>query len=276
MIPHFANKTELTDFIQTELKGDKSRLYAMKKASFKKADAVHYQYNPVTKDAATKDIGSIPENEAPTGNIIVKAVINTTNIMDSHDDVHIPGLWKKSLNELKLIYHLQEHEMEFEKVISDEVKAYTKNISWDSLGESYAGSTQALMFDSTITPDRNPYMYDQYLKGYVRNHSVGMRYVKILFCYNSKDKMWADEKENWDNYIEQVVNRSQAEEKGYFWAVLEAKLVEGSAVLLGSNTVTPTISTTEAGKSTSENIEPPTGTQIDYAKLANSRILLTN
>jgi hypothetical protein len=52
----------------------------------------------------------------------------------------------------------------------------------------------------------------------------------------------AEEKENWDKYIGKVANVEQAEEEGYFWAVTEAKIVEGSAVLFGSNRVTPTLS----------------------------------
>lgn len=279
MLPNFESKEQLLDFLQKNLKGDKSRLVAMKKATFKKADAIDYFYDTPSKENATKDIGSAPMGEVTDkGNILVKAVINTTNIMDSHDDVHIPGIWKKSLSELKLIYHIQEHEMCFENVISDNVTAYTKNLKWTALGENYEGTTQALMFDSIVTPDRNPFMYDQYVKGYVRNHSVGMQYVKLLFCYNSKDKMWAEEKDNWDTYISQVVNRSRAEEKGYFWAVLEAKIIEGSAVLIGSNQVTPTSSVTEAknqseseaGATTSTTIEPPTGTQTkkpDFSKI---------
>lgn len=273
MIPNFENKDELLAFLNKEMKGDKARLHAMKRATFKKADAVHYRYAPASKTEATKDIGVVPADGEDKGALIVKAVINTTNIMDSHDDVHIPGIWKKSLSESKLIYHIQEHEMCFENVISDDVNAYTKSIAWKDLGQNYDGKTQALMFDSTLTPDRNPFMYDQYAKGYVRNHSVGMRYVKLLMCYNSKDKLWAEEKQNWDDYIDQVANRQMAEEKGYFWAVLEAKLIEGSAVLVGSNPITPTLTTTEAGKATSTEIEPPQGTQQNNQFLSNLKFI---
>lgn len=37
-----------------------------------------------------------------------------------------------------------------------------------------------------------------------------------------------------------VVNIEDAEAQGYFWAVLEAKIIEGSAVVKGSNYITPT------------------------------------
>ena len=54
----------------------------------------------------------------------------------------------------------------------------------------------------------------------------------------------AKEKAIWDKYINQVINRDASEEQGYFWAVTEAKVIEGSAVVMGSNYATPTISVT--------------------------------
>jgi trehalose/maltose hydrolase-like predicted phosphorylase len=42
--------------------------------------------------------------------------------MDSHSDVHIPGIWNKSLKDNPIQLHLQEHEMAFANVISDEAK----------------------------------------------------------------------------------------------------------------------------------------------------------
>jgi hypothetical protein len=85
-------------------------------------------------------------------------------------------------------------------------------------------------------------MFNQYRKGYVLNHSVGMRYVKIFLCIDSTESMYVSEKANWDKYISQVVNPEVANEKGYFWAVTEAMFVEGSAVVKGSNQATPTLS----------------------------------
>jgi hypothetical protein len=42
-----------------------------------------------------------------------------------------------------------------------------------------------------------------------------------------------------------VVNKEVADTKGYFWAVTEAQFIEGSAVVKGSNYVTPVLSITE-------------------------------
>lgn len=249
MIPQFDNKTDLFNW----LRENKSLLMHSKKSQLKYADAVHYAHiETAGKEDAQKESGII---EKVNTDIVVRSVINTTNIIDSHYDVHIKGLWKKSLNEAKSLYLLQEHQMKFDKVISDQVKAYTQNISWSNLGYSYDGKTEALVFDSVLQPTRNPFMFEQYSNGYVKNHSVGMRYVKMAFAVNSEEKWWREEKDNWDKYYPEIVNKEAADELGFFWAVTEAKVVEGSAVLVGSNQATPTISITEAGqKSTSAPI----------------------
>lgn len=258
MIPQFANSTDKLAW----LRQNKHLLLQAKKSAVKHADAIS-GVNIATDTAKASDVAKELGIAAPPANGIlsVKSVINTTGLMDSHMDVHVPGIWKKSLSEQKMLYHLQEHKMQFDKVITDEVTAYTKSLSWKSLGFDYAGNTQALVFDSIIKADRNPYMFEQYSKGYVKNHSVGMRYVKIFMCVNSEEKYWAEEKANWDKYYPDVVNQDVADEQGMFWAVTEAQIVEGSAVLVGSNGATPTLEVSEAGKATPEIIEPEPSTQ---------------
>lgn len=259
------------------LKANKALIISQKKSAIKQADSVGIYLKGF--DSEEVDKGFEVSSDLEEGTLMAKVVINTTKIMDSHDDVHFDGLWKKSLQETKSIYHLQEHSMKFDKVISDDVKAYTKSLSWKSLGFDYEGNTQALVFESTITKDRNPFMYDQYLKGYVKNHSVGMQYVKIEMAVNSKEKYYEEEKAVWDKYIDSIVNKSQAESKGYFFAVTEAKAIEGSAVLRGSNMATPTISVTgakEAVADTSTKIEPDSSThKTSYLDMAKT-ILITN
>lgn len=239
-IPEFADKRDLFKF----LKENKDVLIAEKKYSVKHADAMVYVPTTSTqKEGVDKALSPLELIDLGTMNI--KAVINTTNLMDSHSDVHIPGLWNKSVKEQKNLYLLEEHRMTFKGIISDEVTASTKKMKWSSLGFDFDGSTEALIFDVKAHIDRNPYMYEQYAKGRVKNHSVGMRYVNIYLCVDSEENYWVDEKKNWDKYIDQVANRDAAEEQGFFWAVTEAKVVEGSAVPIGSNIATPTMSVSE-------------------------------
>jgi hypothetical protein len=103
-------------------------------------------------------------------------------------------------------------------------------------------------------------MFEQYAKGYVKEHSVGMRYVKLELAINSDNKWDVEEKEVWDKYYPEIANKEVADERGYFWAVTEAKIVEGSAVVKGSNYATPTISI-EAVKDTPIITEPLKDTQ---------------
>ena len=154
-------------------------------------------------------------------------------------------MWKKSIKENPTSIHLQEHRRTFDAVISDDAVPSVKTMTWKALGFDYEGSTQALIFDSNIKEERNEFMYNQYKKGWVKQHSVGMRYVQLFLCINSEERYAQEEKANWDKYIDYVANKEVADEMGYFWAVTEAKFIEGSAVVFGSNPCTPTISVKE-------------------------------
>ncbi len=244
-LPHFSNRSELFEFFRE----NKAALYAEKAYQPKFGDSLDVSLlliddkGDVTKAVANPKLLDLDSFK-------VSVAINTTNIRDSHGDVHLPGLWKKSLKETKNLYLLQEHMLSFKGIISDKVNAFTKMMSWKDLGFNYTGETEVLIFNAEIEKARNEYMAEQYAKGYVKNHSVGMRYVKLFLALNSESKFDREEKAIWDKYIDQVVNREECEEEGYFWAVTEAKLIEGSAVPLGSNFATPPLS-----------IEPSSGTQ---------------
>jgi hypothetical protein len=254
----FATKEELFK----ELKDNKSSLVSLKKSETKQADASFYiETSQDKKEAITK--AELVATE-PNSNLLVKAVINTTNLLDSHGDVHIDNIWKKSINDNKFFLHLQEHQRGFDKVISDTSIGSVLNTTFKKLGFDFEGKTQALVFETEIEKKRNPFMYDQYLNGWVKQHSVGMRYVTLYLCIDSEADWNKEEKEYWDKYYPMVANKDLADEKGYFWAVTEAKIIEGSAVVMGSNYCTPTqtVETKEAVMpDTLEVIEPTFVTQ---------------
>lgn len=223
-------------------------IFNAKKSVTKECDSVCYLPLHIDEKGNLVEKAESEEIVVTEGRLKVVPVINTTNYYDSHGDVHIPGLWKKSLadNKANGFYLLKAHSRQFEDVIADTCAGMTKNLSWKELGLPLVGTTEALMFNCIVDKDRNEYMYDQYRKKRVKNHSVGMQYVKLLTCIN--DDEYPVQKENWDKYIDEVANREEAEDDGYFWAVLEAKIMEGSAVLFGSNPVTPTYETSLLGK----------------------------
>ena len=184
-------------------------------------------------------------------------LINTTKIFDSHEDVHFDGLWNKSVKENKNIKFLQEHQMKFDKVIAqkEDLKAYVKEFSWKDLGYDFEGKTEALTFDATIKSDVNNFMFNQYKNNNVDNHSVGMQYVKIKLAINSDDPDYAAYKDTWDKYYPEIANKADVDRSGIFWAVLEAKIIEGSAVLIGSNQFTPTLNQSKNKKEDENEID---------------------
>ena len=260
-IPTFDTKKELFDFLIT----NKDKIIASKKAVIKHGASVPFDLVMPGKAQAVK---SIAKADNLVEEVAVKAIINTTNILDSHGDVHLPGIWNKSLKENRYVMHLQEHEMKFDHIISEveDLKVSAKKYTWKELGFNFEGETEALVFDSVVKRSNNQLMFDRYKNKKVKNHSVGMQYVKLMLAINSDD--YPTEKEIWDKYYPEIANKEAADAAGFFWAVKEARLIEGSAVPIGSNYATPTL---EPDDSTPKNnqIEPPTGTQqIDLVKLS--------
>ena len=240
-IPTYESKQELFSY----LRENKELLLTEKKLSLKHGDCFSLVQSSINQTSKAQDNKS--------DELTVKIVINSIGVMDSHDDVHVAGIWNKTVQERKNMLHLQEHKMTFENIISDNVKATVEQVSWKQLGVNAVGTTEVLMFESKISKKRNPFMFEQYKNGYVKNHSVGMQYVKIDLAVND-----SEDKEGfalWEKYLPTIINKEIAEEKGYFFVVFEAKAIEGSAVPLGSNTITPTLEV--------KDIEPLKGTQTD-------------
>jgi hypothetical protein len=269
-IPTFKNNKELHKFLVE----NKELLIAEKKSMMKRADGIDYV--PEGSFYDEKINGYKANNPIDVTNLTelkTRLVINSCNWMDSHKDVHIQGIWKKNISENKNQLHLQEHALAFDKVIASkkDLRVVTEIVTWADLGYSFPGSTECLVFYSTIKKSRNPFMFDQYAKGFVDNHSVGMQYVSMVLCVNEPDEpYYGAEYEAWEKYYPLIVNKEAADESGYFWAVKEAKCIEGSAVPIGSNIMTPTLdnnlkTTIEPDKSTQE-LEPVKST-LSYDRL---------
>jgi hypothetical protein len=249
VVREFPNKEfESKEDLFKELIANKKELISLKKSETKNADAVSYGYLETAKSNISKAIASadLPQE------LNVKVVINTTNFLDSHGDVHIDGIWNKSVKDNSYFLHLQEHDRSFDKIITDKAKGSISTMTWKQLGFNYSGTTQALIFESTIDKLRNGFMLKQYANGWVKNHSVGMRYVNIELAINTEAEFDKEYKAVWDKYYSIIANKELADERGYFWAVTEAKIIEGSAVVMGSNSATPTLENKEAVEDTSK------------------------
>jgi len=268
-IPFFAKRKDLFNFLVE----NKSTLIAQKKACVKNyvRDGMHFDgvpFNGVLFDDKDKAMKANAPVSLDILALKVKAIINTTNIIDSYLDMHVPKIWNRSLKEnAKNMLHMQEHKMGFADIIADgkDLKAYVQTYTWKELGLNYAGTTEGLTFESIVRKDRNKFMHEQYAMGRVKNHSVGMRYIQLVMCINDKD--YGAEFEAYEKYIKMAVNPDVAEETGYFWAVTEAQCIEGSAVVLGANTATPTLDNNMEGE---KDAPDTTKKGIDYAYLAQN------
>ena len=80
-----------------------------------------------------------------------------------------------------------------------------------------------------------------------------MQYVKLALAINDED--YETELAVWDKYYDKIANKNVADNTGYFWAVTEAKAIEGSAVPIGSNQATPTHDI---------KVEPPEGDPLHH------------
>jgi len=225
------------------LVANKKSIYAAKKAAIKFADNV---FAPVGNLYVT-DKGEMVDKAEPGQNfmedtddvIYRKTVINTTNWFDSHWDVHIDGLFKKSVKENKDLYLCEQHSLTFRGIITDDVTASIKKMSWRDLGLDIDGTTEALMFHNKIEKDRNEFMFNLYRKNRVKNHSVGMRYIQLEMCINNPD--YKEEYAAWQKYYDVIANKAEVDAIGMFFAITEAKVIEGSSVVKGSNIMTPTM-----------------------------------
>jgi hypothetical protein len=214
-----------------EIVANKAELIQLKKAEVK---TVKGGISSITKTNATIK-GVFKDND----NSLERTIVGNTYLwMDSHDDVHAKGCFTKSIKENKSIFHLHDHEFKITSKVGEPKKTYEEEIAWKDLGVNKSGMTQALFMDTEIFKDYNSQIFNEYKAGRINQHSVGMQYVKIDLAVN--DESFEKEFKVWQDNIDTLGNPEKATEKGFFWLVKEAKLIEISAVLLGSNELTPT------------------------------------
>jgi hypothetical protein len=259
---------ETKEDMYSALKSAKAEIVALKKSAIKFSDAVDFFIKSVLEDTgvAKSTEGAV---KLAYGDFIYP-VINTTNYLDSHGDVHIPGIWDKSVGvQQGKTYLIINHDLSLGNVIGypKDVELMLKTLPWSQLGQGYEGETQALIFKTKVTEKSNQAAFMAYRDGEDIQHSIRMQYVKIELAINDSGERYTEEKAVWDKYISQIANKGVAIEQGFFWAVTEAKIYkEGSAVLFGSNDATPTLYDLEEKEfqpptSTENKTEPPTSTQ---------------
>lgn len=258
----FTDKMDLTRFIKKNID------------DIVKAKLIEYKNNANKAiDINTLEANFTPKIENITSDIIeVKALINSTNIIDSHMDLHTIKTWNKSVNENKTTYVLQEHKNSFTHVISRKGLNTNEVMNFKDFGLADMDFT-ANISTFTLKKEDNPFMFEQYATGKVNNHSVGMMYVRGKLELAYYDEESEKNMEFFEKYKAQAINPEVADDNGYFWVVSEAVKREGSAVVFGSNPITPTLEVKNYEPSDDtrkpNKKEPSNDTQQEVSKFIN-------
>lgn len=238
-IPTFDTKKELFQ----HLVDNKKSLIAQKKSLPIWSEPVSF---PVIKVDGEGKVGygvSVKSNAPVTENVDVlrvKVVANTANWIDSHKDMILPGAANKSITERKgIIPFLHDHEHKLDAEIADVIDIYPQQMSLRELGLKMGGTTESIIFIGDVRREYNEKVFEKYKAGRIKQHSIGLQYISLDLAVNDED--WGKEKDFWDKYYPQVINKDVADQDGYFWVINEYRLIENSAVLFGSNVLTPTL-----------------------------------
>jgi len=251
----FTDKMDQTRFIKENIKA----LSAIKKAEYKTLSDVvlKQEYNTSTFAPAIEDIsGEFME---------VKAIINTTGVIDSHMDLHVKGIWNKTVKDNPTNPVLKQHERMFESVIASKAKNLNQNMNFKDIGVDVDFETQANCNIFVVSKSTQPMMFDKYANGEVFQHSVGMMYVDYDIAYYDEESQ--KEMDFFNECLKLAINPEVAQEYGMLWLVREAKKREGSPVVFGSNPLTPTLYVKNyEPQNRTRQTEPPTSTQTNQQK----------
>lgn len=199
-------------------------------------------------------------------------VVNSSNILDTHMDVHLDKNWEKTIKEQQgKVYLVFDHELKRDEIIAmkEDIEMFTAYIPFSSLGFDYEGQSYCLIYKVKKDKIVNLQAKDWLEKGYSFEASVRMQYMDIVMCLDSDHEDDKKEKENFDKYYPEIANKKEFENIYYFWAVKQAKNVyESSLVMFGSNHVTGLITEDQEEKN-----EPSKDTQNKEAAESTSNLL---
>jgi hypothetical protein len=257
----FKSKEEVHDFLAK----NENKIISAKKSiihdsinKFQPNNIFQANKHLANKIEAVKSLFEVEENK-------YYPIINTTNVIDSHKDVHVNGIWNRSAKDKnRKTYYVFDHKLEALKIIvkAKDVEIKIFKTTFKDLGYDLEGNTEAL----TFIFDKDKIIHDKasiFLEDEEMQNSIRMRYLDVVLCMNSDKESHKEYKKNYEKYYPIVANKSDIGEEEYFYAVLQAEIVnEGSLVPKGSNQFTPIMYFKEAVKDTSQNKhEPSTDTQ---------------
>jgi hypothetical protein len=223
-----------------EFKENESIITAQKKLECKSIDK---GLQVITNQS---EISKAIENETIKGikldNDYYYFVVNSSNILDSHGDVHVDGNWNKTVKEQQgKVYLVWEHQLNRNNIIAvpKDIELIATKIPFALLEIDYEGDSYCLIYKVAKNKIIDKQAKEFLEQGIELQASVRMLYVKIEFAFNSNSPEFAKEKQNFDLYFPLIANKNEHKEIVYFTIVKEAKNVkESSLVLFGSNNVT--------------------------------------
>lgn len=271
----FANKEELHDAIVAF----ENQIFAAKKSmvfkSIEKGQGV-----------SAIDLGEVLD-ETQKSALNMKAdnayfVINSTLWLDSHLDVHNSNCYNKTVQDQKgKVYLVDAHGDKSADVVSypDSVKMLVKDIDWKTLGKNIAGTTTCLVLEIP-KKDVRPDILELVKRAPKVECSLRMRYVKMRTALNSDRPEYSQYKQNYDEMIDLIANKKDAEKYGYFTIVDELAIVgEGSVCPItgGSNSATVSLLPEDNSKAADSTFEPqqpqPNSEEFTEAKQVLEKLL---
>lgn len=186
-------------------------------------------------------------------------VVNSANILDSHNDMHVDGNWNKTVKEQQgKVYLVFDHKLERKEIIAmpKDIELLTAKIPFSLLGKNYEGDSYSLIYK--VAKNK---IIDKQAKEWLENDydlqaSVRMQYVKVETAFNTNDSEYSKQKAVYDTYYNQIANKEDHKDIDYFFVVKEAKnVMESSLVLFGSNSATGRIDNKEQSNNTQIEIK---------------------
>lgn len=172
--------------------------------------------------------------------------VNSTRILDSHQDLHLDNLWNKSVKDLQgKNYLVDTHVLSINTTIvrKEHIEMFTAIVPFSMIGKDYPGDTQILVYKFPKDKVINKIAKEWLDSGDDIEASVKMRYTDIVLAMNSNNKEDKAELENYNKYYDIIANKDDFEDEiYYFWGIKQAQNVqESSLVLFGSNNATGTV-----------------------------------
>lgn len=224
----------------------------------------------------TPDKGTVikSDGQAPTipdtGILRVDVVANVAWWCDTHMDVPTDTCYDESIDKKGILLpHIKNHAWDdCTAHVGDVVAVYKKMVSMQKLGLTKRGSASCICWTTDIMKEYDEKVYRFYRNGKINQHSIGLQYLSIELAVNNKD--YEKEIDFWNKYIDKIINKDMVVEKGYFWLITKARLIENSSVLFGACEPTPTL---DAEARSAQIEEPVTTTPVTDAKKSLDLVL---